>query len=68
MGEYNQAFRNSNFLADFGYTEGFKKTSAKKKSGNKSHFFTNFVKNLNFQNGGKGALSIKTQKFLMINI
>ena len=30
MGEYNQAFRNSNFLADFGYTEGFKKTSAKK--------------------------------------
>ena len=62
MGEYNQAFRNSNFLADFGYTEGFKKTSAKKKSGNKSHFFTNFVKNLNFQNGGKGALSIKTQE------
>ena len=30
IGEYHQAFKNSNFLADFGYTEGYKKTSAKK--------------------------------------
>ena len=39
LGEYHQAFRNSNFLADFGYTEGYKKTSSTKKSGDKSHFF-----------------------------
>ena len=25
LGEYHQAFKNSNFLADFGYTEGYKK-------------------------------------------
>ena len=24
LGEYNQAFKNSNFLIDFGYTEGYK--------------------------------------------
>ena len=32
IGEYNQAFKNSNFLTDFGFTEGYKKTSASKKS------------------------------------
>ena len=30
LGEYHQAFQNSNFLADFGYTEGYKTTSGKK--------------------------------------
>ena len=40
MGEYHQAFKNSDFLADFGYTEGFKKNTSKKKSGDKSHFFS----------------------------
>ena len=29
-GEYHQAFKNSNFITDFGYTEGYKKSSAKK--------------------------------------
>ena len=31
LGEFHQAFRNSNLLTDFGYTEGYKKTSSKKK-------------------------------------
>ena len=41
VGEYHQAFKNSNFYADFGYTEGYKKTSETKKAGDKSHFFLN---------------------------
>ena len=45
LGEYHQAFRNSNLLTDFGYTEGYKKTSDTKKRGEKSHFFAKFVKN-----------------------
>ena len=31
LGEYHQAFMNSNFLADFGFTQGYKKTSFNKK-------------------------------------
>ena len=38
-GEYRQAFKNSNLFMDFGYTDGYKNTSAVKKAGNKSHFF-----------------------------
>ncbi len=61
-GEYHQVFKDSNLLVDFGYTEGFKKTNSKKKSGNKSHFFSSFTKNLNFNDGGKGFLNVKTQE------
>ena len=32
LGEYHQAFSNSNLLADFGYTAGYKKTSSTKKT------------------------------------
>ena len=39
LGEYHQAFKNSYFLTDFGYTKGYKKTSNSKKAGEKSHFF-----------------------------
>ena len=45
LGEFHQAFRNSNLLTDFGYTEGYKKTSSKKRGGEKSHFFAKFIKN-----------------------
>jgi LPS-assembly protein len=45
MGEYHQAFKNSFLMTDFGFTEGYKKTSATKKAGQKSHFFSKFVKN-----------------------
>ena len=50
LGEYNQAFKNSNFLTDFGFTEGYKTTSASKKAGDKSHFFTKFSKNFKIFN------------------
>ncbi len=46
IGEYRQAFKNSNLIFDFGFTEGYKKTTSKKKAGDKSHFFSNFFKNL----------------------
>ena len=40
IGEYHQAFKNSSFIADFGFTEGYNETSpTKTKIGSKSHFF-----------------------------
>lgn len=45
IGEYHQVFKNSDLLFDFGFTEGYKKTSAKKTPGNKSHFFSRLSKN-----------------------
>ena len=44
FGEYHQAFKNASFLADFGFTDGYKNTSASK-PGQKSHLFAKFVKN-----------------------
>ena len=44
LGEYHQAFKNSNLLTDFGYTEGYKKTSTKKREGRKSHFLQRLLK------------------------
>ena len=52
LGEYHQAFMNSNFLADFGFTEGYKETTTTKKAGEKSHFFSKFVKNFTGEGGG----------------
>ena len=39
LGEYRQAFLNSDLTLDFGYTGGYKKESSNKKKGDKSHFF-----------------------------
>ena len=61
VGEYHQAFRNSNFLADFGYTDGYKKTSKTKKAGSKTHFFSKFVKNYQGKNNSKNSLSLSVQ-------
>ena len=61
LGEYHQAFMNSNFFADFGYTEGYKKTSSTKKTGEKSHFFSKFVKNFAGDDGSKNSLSFSIQ-------
>ena len=38
LGEYHQAFENSEFYADFGYTEGYKETSDTKKTWSKITF------------------------------
>ena len=61
LGEYHQAFRNSNLLADFGYTDGYKNTSKKKKAGDKSHFFSKFVKNFNSSTKSSTSLSLDAQ-------
>ena len=61
MGEYHQAFLKSNFLADFGFTEGYKKTSKTKKAGDKSHFFSKFVKNFKGNDGSDNTLNILAQ-------
>ena len=61
-GEYRQAFQNSDLIADFGYTEGYKNTSTTKKSGNKSHFFSQFVKKFKGKNGSDNELKLSLQK------
>ncbi len=60
-GEYHQAFKNSSFIADFGFTEGYKNTSATKTSGSKSHFFSRFVKNFKGKNDSENTLSLSFQ-------
>ena len=61
LGEYHQAFRNSNFYIDAGISEGFKKTSSTKKAGGKSHFFSKFTKKFNFNKNSIGNLDISIQ-------
>ena len=61
MGEYHQAFKDSNLLADFSFTEGYRKTSSTKKPGQKSHFFSRFTKNFNFSDSSSSSLDINIQ-------
>ena len=61
LGEYRQAFLNSDLTLDFGYTGGYKKESSNKKKGDKSHFFSKFKKNYNFSENQKANLEINTQ-------
>ena len=61
VGEYHQAFKNSNFYADFGYTDGYKKTSETKKAGDKSHFFSKFKKIFKGKNNSDNTLNITLQ-------
>ena len=61
LGEYHQAFKNSNLLTDFGFTEGYKKTSNKKRAGDRSHFFSKFVKNFNFSETSESTLNLSVQ-------
>ena len=62
LAEYRQIFKNSNLIFDMGFTEGYKKTTASKQKGNKTHFFSKFVKNFeNTKNNSKSTLSITTQ-------
>ena len=58
-GEYHQVFKNSNLIADFGYTEGYKKVSSSKRPGEKSHFFSKLTGNFsNEEDGSDGSYSI----------
>ena len=62
LGEFHQAFNNASLIADFGYTEGYKKTSSSKKAGEKSHFFTRFVKKFISNDGSNNTFSFRTQE------
>ena len=46
LGEYRQAFLNSDLILDFGYTGGYKKTSSTKRKVINLIFFQNLPKNL----------------------
>ena len=61
VGEYHQAFKNSNLMADLGYTKGYKKHSAKKKAGDKSHFFSIFIKEINLNDDSENSFSLSVQ-------
>ncbi len=58
LGEYRQAFENSNFILDMGYTEGYKKTSTNKRAGEKSHLFGKFTKVFEGKNNSINNFSI----------
>ena len=62
LSEYRQAFEQSNLIFDLGYTKGYHNISASKKSGDKSHFFSKFVKNFNGKNNSENSFSVKTQQ------
>ena len=61
LGEYRQAFNESDLILDFGYTEGYKKSSSIKTKGSKSHFFSKFVKNFRGQNNSDNSLEVTLQ-------
>ena len=61
LGEYHQVFKNSNLFTDFGYTEGYNQTSTTKKPGQKSHFFSKFIKNFKGKNNSNNELEINIQ-------
>ena len=63
LGEYRQAFLNSDLILDFGYTGGYKKTSTTKSKGDKSHFFSKFTKKFDLDENKEGNLEINVQNF-----
>ena len=60
--EYHQVFKNSSLMTDFGYTKGYKNTTANKKPGDKSHFFSKFVKNFNNSFEDQSSLVLNLQE------
>jgi LPS-assembly protein len=61
LGEYHQAFENSNLFTDFGFTEGYKKTTDKKIAGGKSHFFSKFTKNFKGKNDSDNTFDLTVE-------
>mgnify|MGYP001160206780 FL=1 len=61
LGEYRQAFLNSDLILDFGYTGGYKKETASKKSGDKSHFFSKFKKKYFLSENKEANLEVNIQ-------
>ena len=60
-GAYHQVFKNSYLMADFGYTKGFKKNNNKQKTGDRSHFFSKFMKEFENNNNSKSSISLSLQ-------
>ena len=61
LSEYRQAFMNSDLVLDLGYTGGYKEATATKKSGDKSHIFSKFVKNFKSENNADNNLELSLQ-------
>ncbi len=61
-GEYRQAFKESNLIMNVGFTEGYKNTSETKTSGNKAHFFSQFVKKFKGKKGSDNEFKLSVQK------
>ena len=61
IGEYHQAFKDSEFIANFGYTEGYKNTTDTKQQGSKRHLFAKYLKNFVGKNNSKNSLDITIQ-------
>ncbi len=62
LGEYRQAFATSNLILNSGFTEGYKNANQNKKSGNKSHFFSQFVKTFKGKKGSDNEFKLSLQK------
>jgi LPS-assembly protein len=72
LGEYRHAFKNSDFITDFGYTEGYKSNSKKNiRGGDRSHLFarlkTKFkTNNLNENNLELNLQQVSDKKYLKL--
>ena len=62
LGEYRQAFKNTNLILDFGHSEGYKNTTDTKKAGSKSHFFSKIINNFQGKNNSDNNLKLTIQK------
>ena len=67
IGEYHQAFKNSSFIADFGYTEGYNETSATKTEGSNRIFSQSLLKILKAKEISKIQLVFLYKLFQTIN-
>ncbi len=61
LGEYRQAFENSNLIADLGYSEGFKDSEKSKKVGDRSHLFAKYIKNFKGNSGSENTFELSLQ-------
>ncbi len=60
VGDYRHVFKNSKLNINFGYTDGYKKETPKKKKGDKSHFFSKFTKRIDGSNA-ENNMELKLQ-------
>ncbi len=61
LAEYRQDFKNSSFVFDAGYTEGYKEKSNLKTPGSRSHLFTRFYKTFIDEENNFSNLDINLQ-------